>query len=411
MPKNKPTSKLLKSERISLAASVEAGSHVDRENRIISDVILCQVGEAKGHGVHLEQSFIDAGIDYAKKHHTKVGMKCRFGHPAMSNDALGTEIGRYHNFKVVDDKMVADLHVYESANLSPTHPGAGDWILSMAEEDPHAIMTSIVFIPGKKYQYDDEGNKYYLKIIYDEYGARYVSEDRNHKYDPNKKVFVELKELWGNDLVDEGAATDKLFSAIANPDKFAVIATQFLDEHPKIAVWLGENPEKLEGFLQKYQSLKTKTNRNTPMKIKFQKAWAFACAFFGFADTKEEDLPEVTAEHFGQLNDECARLETELAQATKDKEAFEAQVDALGSEITELKKDKTDLEASLAQEKKDKDAYCALAEKYRGAAGEAFKDTNPTEDPKIEGDQGGEKEKKVEESSVFKRAMKDLKNI
>lgn len=403
MPQNKPTSKLLKSKRISLAASVEAGSHVDRENRIISDVILCQVGEAKGHGVHLEQSFIDAGIAYAKKHHTKVGMKCRFGHPAMSNDALGTEIGRYHNFKVVDDKMVADLHVYESANLSPTHPGAGDWILSMAEEDPHAIMTSIVFMPGRYYQYDANGKKIYV--------WEYDQDNNWISANSKMKIYVELKELFGNDLVDEGAATDKLFSAIANPDKFAVIATQFLDEHPKIAVWLGENPEKLEGFLQKYQSLKTKTNRNTPMKIKFQKAWAFACAFFGFADTKEEDLPEVTAEHFGQLNDECARLETELAQATKDKEAFEAQVDALGSEITELKKDKTDLEASLAQEKKDKDAYCALAEKYRGAAGEAFQDTKPTKDPEIEGDQGGNKEKKVEESSVFKRAIMDLKNI
>jgi hypothetical protein len=85
------TSRLFKSERISLAASKDAGSKVDKEKRIISDVILCQVGEAKGHGVHLEQSFIDAGIAYAQKHHTKVGMKCRFGHPAMSNDALGTE--------------------------------------------------------------------------------------------------------------------------------------------------------------------------------------------------------------------------------------------------------------------------------------------------------------------------------
>lgn len=406
MPKNKPTSKLLKSERISLASSVEAGSHVDRENRIISDVILCQVGEAKGHGVHLEQSFIEAGIAYAKKHHTKVGMKCRFGHPAMSNDALGTEVGRYHNFKVVDDKMVADLHVYESANLSPTHPGAGDWILSMAEEDPHAIMTSIVFTVDHYYQYHDS-NKF--KVRRGEYG--WVSEDKKFKFNPNEKIYVELAELWGNDLVDEGAATDKLFSAIANPDKFAVIATQFLDEHPKIAVWLGENPEKLEGFIQKYQSLKTKTNRNTPMKFNFQSAWKFALKLFKLSDTKEEDLPEVTPEHFGQLNDECARLETELAQATKDKEAFEAQVDAFGSEITELKKDKTDLETSLAQEKKDKEAYCALAEKYRGAAGEAFQDTKPTKDPEIEGDQGGNKEKKVEESSVFKRAMMDLKNI
>ncbi|WBL42372.1 hypothetical protein PBT90_00010 [Algoriphagus halophytocola] len=407
MPKP-TTSKLFKSERISLAASVAAGANVDQEARIIHDVILCQVGEAKGHGVHLEQSFIDAGIAYAVKHHTKVGMKCRFGHPAMSNDALGTEVGRYHNFKVVDDKMVADLHVYKSANLSPTHPGAGDWILSMAEEDPHAIMTSIVFTVDHNYQYGPDGKAFEVEPDWSHSRNRWKSTSKDYEYNPNEPVYVELKELWGNDLVDEGAATDKLFSAIANPDKFAVIATQFLDEHPKIAEWLGKHPEKLEGFLQKYQSLKS--HNTTPMKIKFQKAWAFALTFFGLADTKEEDLPEVTADHVEKLSAECTRLETELAQATKDKEAFEAQVEALGTEITGLKKDKSDLEASLAKETKDKEAYCALAEKYRGAAGEMFQDTNTDTDPEIGADKGG-KEKKVEESSVFKKAMKDIQNI
>lgn len=403
------TSKFFKSGRISLAASKKAGSQVDPENRIISDVILCQAGEAKGHGVHLEQSFIDAGIAYAQKHHSKIGLKCRFGHPAMSNDALGTEVGRFKNFRVVDDKMVADLHVYESANLSPTHPGAGDWILSMADEDPNAIMCSIVFMPGRKYQYDDEGNKYYLKIIYDQYGARYVAEDSDQKFDPSKPVYVELKELWATDLVDDGAATDKLFSAVANPDKFAVIATQFLDDHPKIAEFLGENPHKLQEFLNKYQSLKTNTE---PMKIKFQKAWAFALAFFGLSETKEEELPEVTADHFGKLNDECARLEKELADKTKEIESLTSQVDDLDKEKKSLSAKITELEGHLSQEKKDKEAYCALAEKYRAAAGDAFQETDPEkETDELSGDEGGKKEVSVQESSVFKRAQAEIANL
>lgn len=403
------TSKLFKSGRISLAASKDAGAKVDAETRIISDVILCQVGEAKGHGVHLEQSFIDAGIAYAQKHHSKIGMKCRFGHPAMSNDALGTEVGRYHNFKVVDDKMVADLHVYKSANLSPTHPGAGDWILSMAEEDPNAIMTSIVFTPGKKYQYDDEGNKYFLKLVYDSFGAHYATENPDKKFDPNKKIFVELKELWGNDLVDEGAATDKLFSAIANPDKFAVIATTFLDEYPKIAEFLGQNPAKLAEFLQKYQSLKTNT---TPMKIKFQKAWAFAISFLGFAETKEEDLPEVTAEHFEKLSAECTRLSDALGQADKDKEALSAQVEALGKEKTTLSAEVVRLTGELADETKAKDAFSALAEKFRAAAGAAFQDPNPGDKKdELSGDKSDPKEVPVAESSVFKRATAELANL
>lgn len=402
------TSKLFKSGRISFAASKEAGSKVNAETRIISDVILCQVGEAKGHGVHLEQSFIEAGIAYAQKHYTKIGMKCRFGHPAMSNDALGTEVGKFHNFRVVDDKMVADLHIYASANLSPTHPGAGDWILSMAEEDPSAIMCSIVFTVDHFYQYH-EGKAYEVEPDYSHSRSRWKSTSKDHEYNPNEPVYVALGELWATDLVDEGAATDKLFSATVNPDKFAVIATQFLDEHPKIAEFLGKQPHKLQEFLTKYQSLKTNTE---PMKIKFQKAWAFALAFFGLAETKEEDLPEVTAEHVEKLSAECTRLSDALGQAIKDKEALSAQVEALGTDKTSLSAEVEKLKSQLAQETKDKDAYSALAEKYRAAAGDAFKETNPEKKTdELSGDQPKDKVTPVEESTVFKNAQKELANL
>lgn len=378
---------------------------VDFEKRVITDVIMCQVGEAKGHGVHLEQSFIEDGIAYANKHHAKIGLKCRFGHPAMSNDALGTEVGRFRNFRVVDDKMVADLHIYQSANLSPTHPGAGDWILSMADEDPHAIMCSIVFVPGKYFQYDADGNK--IQVRYYDKDGNWVSAN------PKMKTYVEMKELWNTDLVDEGAATDKLFSALANPDKFAVIATEFLDQHPKIAEFLAQHPDKLQEFLNTYQGLKnqTKTNKTKQMKIKFQAAWAFALAFFGLADKKEEDLPEVTAEHFGKLSAECSRLSDELAAKTRDHEALQAQVDGLGGEKSKLSQRITELEGQLADEKKQKEAYSALAEKYRAAAGEAFKSTPSDKPEDISGDNGGKKEKEFTEYSVNKRALDEIKTI
>lgn len=407
MPTN-ATSKLFKSGRVSFAASKDAGSKVDKANRIISDVILCQVGEAKGHGVHLEQSFIEAGIAYAQKHYSTIGMKCRFGHPAMSNDALGTEVGKFYNFRVVDDKMVADLHIYASANLSPTHPGAGDWILSMAEEDPSAIMCSIVFTVDHFYQYH-EGKAYEVEPDYSHSRSRWKSSSKDYEYNPNEPVYVAMGELWATDLVDEGAATDKLFSATVNPDKFAVIATQFLDEHPKIAEFLGKQPHKLQEFLTKYQSLKTNTE---PMKIKFQKAWAFALALFGLAETKEEDLPEVTAEHVEKLSTECTRLSDALGQADKDKEALSAQVEALGKDKTSLSAEVEKLKGQLAQETKDKNAYSALAEKYRAAAGDAFQDPNPGDKTdELSGDKPTDKVVPVEKSTVFKNAMAELNNL
>jgi chromosome segregation ATPase len=163
-------------------------------------------------------------------------------------------------------------------------------------------------------------------------------------------------------------------------------------------------------FLTKYQSLKT--NNTTPMKIKFQKAWAFALAFFGLAETKEEDLPEVTAEHIEKLSAECTRLSDALGQADKDKEALSAQVEALGADKTNLTAEVEKLKGDLAAETKSKEAFSALAEKYRGAAGEAFQDPNPGDKKdELSGDDPKDKTVPVAESTVFKKAMAEINNL
>jgi len=214
---------------------------IDAENGILSGVIMCQVGEAKGHGVHLEQEFIEAGINYAQKHHAQKGMKARFGHPSMSNETLGSEMGLFKNFRVVDDKMVADLHLFESANLSPTHPGMRDWMLSQANEHPEAIMCSIVFTIDHYYQYDADNKK--IKVWYYDKDGNWVS--ANSKM----KTYVALKELHFCDIVDQGAATDKLFSEQFNSEKFGVIATQFFNEYPQLDEFIQQNPDKILSFL------------------------------------------------------------------------------------------------------------------------------------------------------------------
>lgn len=246
----------LKSDRVNFAGR----GKVDADAGVIYDVILCQVGEAKGHGVNLEQSFIEEGIAYAQKHFAKLGMKCRFGHPAMCNDALGSEVGRFKNFKVVADKMVADLHVYESANLSPTHPGAKDWLLSMAQEDPAAIMCSIVFSINEYYQYDEDGKK--VRVYYYTDKGEWVSANRKIK------TYVSLKDFMFTDLVDEGAATDKLFSAGLNADKFAVMATELLNENPAIDQFVKEHPQKLVEFLGQRYGLKLEEKVTFVDKVK-----------------------------------------------------------------------------------------------------------------------------------------------
>lgn len=376
----KPQSRYLKSELVAFSAS--ESTNVDKEAGIISNVILCQVGPAKGHGVHLEQEFIDAGIAYAQKHWAKVGLKSRFGHPNMSNDALGTECGRFRNFRVEEDKMVADLHLYDSANLSPTHPGMKDWLLSMAAEDPNAIMCSIVFTPDHYYVKNEEGEK--LKLKYNDRRERWETEDGESlgNYD---KFYVALRELQATDIVDEGAATEKLFSAIVNKDKFAVIATEFFDQHPEVLQFLKDNPDKFPQFVEVYDSYRQKKEEATNKS--FMKKILLSCtallAALKFSGKTEEEMPEsLTAEQVQQLNSRMTELETELSTAT-------SELSGLKEEKEQWSKDKAALETKLADAEKQSKANLELAEQYRAAAGEGFSAAEQKETDKIP---GGEKE-------------------
>lgn len=231
---------------------------VDVEAGVLFGVILCQVGEAKGHGVHLEQSFIDDCQAYGLSNHSKLGMKSRFGHPSMSTETLGTELGRFRNFRVEGEQLKADLHLLDSANKSPNNPGLKDWMISMAQEDPAMIMCSIVFKPKYEYQYDGEGNR--VNVYFnDSKGKWHRCRNQNGevtKYDEKEKIYVELDQLHFCDIVDQGAATDKLFSEQFNDDKFSVIATQFLNENPKIDTFLKEHPEKLLEFISDRHEIK-----------------------------------------------------------------------------------------------------------------------------------------------------------
>jgi hypothetical protein len=217
-------------------------SQLDRNTGEIKNVILCQVGPAKGHGVHLDQDFIDSVIDYADENYSeKNPLKCRFGHPSMSHTTMGKQLGTFTNFRKVGEKAIADLQLLQAARSGP-NGNMWDWMFDMAEERPDFVMNSIVFQPGE-----------YYKIIK---GKKKKQSDFDRPYDFNsaesddKKVYVEMKKLMFSDIVEQGAATESLFSANFNKDKFAVIATEFLNEHPEIDLFIKEHPEKLYTLLK-----------------------------------------------------------------------------------------------------------------------------------------------------------------
>jgi hypothetical protein len=256
----------------------QAALEVDNENGIVKDIVLCQAGEARGHGVFLEQEFIDELVRLGSEF-KDVGVKSRFGHPSMSNTALGTYMGRIKNLRVSGDKAIGDLHLSESSKISPTHGDMYSYILKMAQEAPESCGFSIVFTPGPCYYKDKEGKK----LSPDSEG--------NIEYDKSDgKRYTTIKELFGCDLEDEGAATKEgMFSAgIAfNKDKFAVIATQFLDENPQVAEFIQKHPEKIQEFFTKRFKNSISIDMTKPAKKSF---WAkMFSAFKQFAISCETE--------------------------------------------------------------------------------------------------------------------------
>ena len=221
---------------------------IDAEAGIILDVVMVQEGEAKGHEVHLDSEFIDEIVAYDNRNFSKTGLKGRFGHPGASSETMGTQLGIFRNFRKRDQdgkaQAIADLHLLESSELSPSHPGMRSWVLKMAEEQPDFMMSSIVFRGDGYYQRDPEGKKHKLQIAYSQDGGRYF---KNFK-DEYGNVYISLGEHFYTDLVEAGAATENLFSNQVNPHLFVAQADQFLYDHPELKSFIQSHPEKVTAF-------------------------------------------------------------------------------------------------------------------------------------------------------------------
>lgn len=216
---------------------------IDADKGIIRDVVMCQPGPAKGHGVHLENSFVEKLIAYDQKHYSEGnGLKARFGHPAMSDTTMGSQMGYFRNFRYKDGDGIADIHLLDSAELSPKAPQMRSWMLSMAKEATDFVMSSIVFAPSGYYQYDPEtGDKVELDV--DRWGY-YTAKFKN------ERVYVDFDEEKGarhyyTDLVEAGAATNSLFSQQFNRDKFAVRTIEWLQENNDILTFIKKEPGKI----------------------------------------------------------------------------------------------------------------------------------------------------------------------
>jgi hypothetical protein len=258
--------------------------HVDRQHSIIEGALVTCEGPAKGHGVFLDAEFVDTVIEQGNATGAS-GLKARFGHPNMCNSAIGTFLGRWKNFRAdtvtrADGTRAhaarADLMVSNSAAKAPQ----GDlkaYVLDLADNEADMFGTSIVFSPGKDYRRDKDGNKAYRHVRYREWGAEVWYTDAKTKArlseeqegELSEELYVECKELHADDVVDEPAANDGLFSAFSG-DTVAGEVTEFLDLNPEIVQAFQDNPAILEAlsahhdqvntFIQNYMAYQSETH-------------------------------------------------------------------------------------------------------------------------------------------------------
>lgn len=311
-------------------------SKIDKEDGIIYDVVMCQAGPAKGHGLHLEAEFIADLIAYDNKHFSKNGLKCRFGHPSMSDTTMGSQMGVFKNFRQSGDKAIADLHLLDAANISPTRPNMKDWMLEMAEENPEFVMMSIVFTAGGYYQRDATGKKHYC-WYYEE--SEDEDGDKTYRWVSPRSKWGDIFAEFGNDgehfytdAVEAGAATDSLFSNQFNQDKFGVQASTWLQEHPELLNFLKKNPEKIFQFAESCGIDLPKPKLNFQDKAAALKDWLFG----GVKEIEGTEEELESAGRITELEGKVTEWRDQAEMRLGEIERLNAQLETANARITEL---------------------------------------------------------------------------
>ena len=397
---------------------------IDEENEVLHDVQITLEGEALGHGVWLDREFCEA-VAAAGNATGDVGLKVRYGHPAMCSDAIGTELGRAKNFRVVDVErtvdgnsvkcagVVADVHLLKSAHSAPQGDIAKH-VLETAKEDPGQFGQSIVFTYSDWVVKDKDGNRHSYKEEVSEPYAKWREENPDADYEAcwaksdelyaawleksaDGKIYAVLGKLHGSDFTDTPAATDGIFST----GTLAEEAETMLEEHPQILEVLEKNPKSVVEFLER-----------TGLAEKVESA-----RLSGLQAAKDKEIAALKAEleSLGAKNAELQKKGVELLAAVEDQhkvavQKFESDIkerdEALASATAECEQLRAELDKTTKALSDTKAALDAEIERYRAQVGGALQ--QPEELPTLE--EGLKKCSTPAEKSAFIASGKYRKN-
>lgn len=228
-----------------LKVGAQGSIGVDRENRAVLGYVVAQQGpfrEPTPRGEFDEKSLRQiVSIMRLNKNGTKV----RLGHGTMSDDGVSRFMGRAKNPRLDsvtvsrDGKEAqllavrADLYLAEAAFETNPNGNLGEWLLTLADEDPGAIGSSLVLQAQEEWRLD-------------------THKQRKRDDDGN-----ELPPLWrvtkihSSDIVSDGAAVDELLSAEGMDSNLLLQGVSLLD-----AQFAGQTREvvraRLSAFMERY---------------------------------------------------------------------------------------------------------------------------------------------------------------
>ena len=330
MPKNKfkPMRTRFRATFDGKASGAQRLGSIDEENEVLHDVQITLEGEALGHGVWLDREFCEAVAEQGNAT-GDVGLKVRYGHPAMCSDAIGTELGRAKNFRVVDlDRtvdgqtvkaagVVADVYLLKSAHAAPQGDIAKH-VIETAKEDPGQFGQSIVFTYADWVVKDADGNRHsYVEECECEDETKRKSANQWYAQSADGKEYVVLGKLLGSDFTDTPAATDGIFST----GTLAEEAETMLAEHPQIVELLEKHPKSVVEFLER-----------TGLDKKLESA-----RLSGLQAAKDRELAEMSAKYKGDLAAMKERHEAQIAELRSANETISAQLAERDRELAEAR--------------------------------------------------------------------------
>jgi hypothetical protein len=230
--------------RLSGPRGLEFGK-VDRDAGMIRDFAVVTRGEATGHQLWLDKTFLDS-VRTAGNGRER-GIKSRFTHPGLSGDGLGKLLGRATNFHRRGEKVFADLGFVDSAKKTPGGDLAG-YVMDLAEETPDLFGASIVFDSDygamDKFRANNKNEK-----------GKFVSPDEDNK---NNFEHARLADLRAADIVDDPAANPDGMFSFAPGSELAMRAEAILSfalgltDAPPPEVDFLPHPDRARAFVQEF---------------------------------------------------------------------------------------------------------------------------------------------------------------